>query len=124
MVYVYCICDLIQVAVKLSGGRTLNYRLCYNQPVLLPAPVSPTSSESVFGANAHLMHRGCIAMQSIAERMNCECHSSLNFGKSKTLGASDFSSTISCLSLRTSANVERMINYSWAIQIRSDLANL
>ena len=56
--------------------------------------------------------------RAIAERMNCECHSRLNFWAVQNSGSDQISPLRSlafvCERQRTSANAERMLNYYWA----------
>ena len=56
--------------------------------------------------------------RAIAERMNCECHSRLNFWAVQNSGSDQISPprslTFVCERQRTSANAERMLNYYWA----------
>ena len=56
--------------------------------------------------------------RAIVERMNCECHSRLNFWAVQNSGSDQISPprllAFVCERQRTSANAERMLNYYWA----------
>ena len=61
--------------------------------------------------------------RAIAERMNCECHSHLNFWAVLNSGSDQISPPRSlafvCECHRTSANGERKLNYYWANRYES-----